>query len=176
MRKQIISLALMGCLVYISAGFACSKATTLSFTKDAVSFLQEAEPLLVQVGLPDGKIKTAIEYGTKLITALETNSTDTKPLAEKLVAAFEEVVTQTNLIQDQKKKTLILAILGLTNIALHHVLDNITSTPTGAQGAGPALMKFKAKPVWKCRNAQSGRYEKMEFCKAHPDVTVVETH
>lgn len=178
-KKQIISLTLVAVLTYMSMGFACSKASTLSWAKESVLYLQEAEPLLVELGLPADKIELAISYDNKLISALEdpnSGNGDPKQLAESLITAVEAVVQQTNVITNQHKKVVILAILGLVNIALHHIADNVTSTPTGAFAAGPAVLKFKARPVWKCRSAQTGHYEKMEFCKAHPDVSVVEMY
>lgn len=177
MRRQIVSLALVGCLVYISMGFACSKATTLSWTKEVVSALSEAKPLLESIGLPGDKIATAISWGNKLVETLENPNSggDVKQIAASLINAVEEVVSQTGVIPDGPRKTLILAFLGIANIALHHIADNVTETAAGRVAAGPVVLKFKTKAVWKCRDAKSGQYKKMEFCKANPDISVVET-
>lgn len=176
MRQQLTSLGLCALLVYATMGLKCDKATTLSWSKEVVSALRECEPLLVQAGLPAAQIDTAISWGDKLVTALENPSTgtgDPKQIAASLISAFEQVVLQTNLITDANRKTLILAILGIANIALHHIADNIT--PAQGMAAGPVVGRFKASKVWRCRDAKSGRYEKMAYCKANPTITVVET-
>lgn len=179
MRRQIVSVSLMFCLLYLSLGAGpCSKPNMLFWARESVSFLREAQPLLQSVGIPGDKIATAITWGDKLVVALEkpdTGTGDPKQIAQSLIKAFEEVILQTNIIPDGPKKTLILAILGLANIALRHIANQVTSTTAGRVAAGPEIIKFKNKPEWKCRNAKNGRWEKMEFCKKNPDISVVET-
>lgn len=175
--KDCIALTLV-CVLTLSS-VACFGTSTKKWAGIVVSSLREAQPLLVSVGLPADKINTAIEWGDKLVVALnnpDNTTSDPKKIAENLINAFEQVVLQTDIIQDQQKKTLILAILGIANIALHNIVDDVTSNPSARKAAGPVVLKFKQKTVWRCRNAKSGKWEKMEFCKANPATSVVETY
>jgi hypothetical protein len=178
MRRQILSLTLICCMAYFGYGFACSKASTLSWSKEGVSALQEAQPLLVAAGLPADKITTAIEWGNKLVAKLEDPSStpaDPASLARGVITAFQDVVAQTNLIKDQQKKVVVLAILGIANIALHHIADAVL-TPTSGVALDPVVGKFKAAKPWRCRSSQTGKFEKMSFCKNNPAVSVVEAY
>jgi hypothetical protein len=175
LRRQLVALLLIANIAYWGSGFACSKASTLSWSREVVSALREAGPLLQSLGVPLDKLNVAISAGDSLVAALEnpSSNTDTKALASNLIHAFEEVVAQTDVIGDANRKTLILAILGIADIALHHIVDSIP--PTNAVAASPAVLKFKASKVWQCRDAKTGKYQKMSFCKDHPDISVVET-
>lgn len=172
--RRLTSIGLSLVLLYTTYGFACSKASTLTWAQEAVSALHEAGPLLQSVGVPLDKLNVAISAGDRLVAALQDPAAgDPKQLAGLLIHAFEDVVAQTNIIGDANRKTLILAILGIANIALHHIADSIP--PAAHTAAGPVVLRFKAQPVWKCRDARSGHYQRMAYCKAHPDTSVVET-
>lgn len=178
MRRQIVSLALTMTLVYFGYGFACSKASMASAARDVVSALTDIQPILQQAGLPTDKVAQAITLGNKLVTYLEggtTTNPDVIATISGLISAFNQLAAQTDLITNQHIKTLVIVSLGIANVALHYISNHVERQASGRLGASHTIAIFNKQKVWACRNAQTGRYEKMSFCKAHPDVTTVET-
>lgn len=180
MRRQLISLGLVAVLTYVSMGLACDRASNLRLARIVVGSLRDAQPLLVTLGLPDDKITLAVTWGDKLVVALanpDSTPTDKREIVARLIDAFEQVVLQTNVITDPHKKTLILAILGIAQIALNQIANNVEDAAKSAKlSANQTIGRFAAKRQWRCRDAVSGKFKKMEYCKANPATSVVETY
>lgn len=179
MRKySIIAIGLT--LVLLSqTAFQCSRRNMVSYAKDIVAGLNQALPILAGAGVATGRIQIAINIGGQLVTAFETNQdADALALTANLITAFEGVANDASLIRDPTTRTRVLAVLALVDLSLHIISNHISSQITKPM-ASPALLTIRrqaAKPVWRCRSSVTGKFEKMEVCKAQPDKTTVERY
>jgi hypothetical protein len=154
--------------------------------KEVVGGINDTIPIFKANGLDITQLVRARDYGQQLITALETtDGSGSGPLLTSLINTFSGIVASTDVISNPRTRTIILMSLAVANIALRRLadkLDDIFVSSGGGQGAAAGMSHdvrvaraFKRRPVWRCRNSQTGQYAKMEFCKAHPDVSQIET-
>lgn len=159
---------------------ACDKGTMLSWSKKAVSALEKVSPTLTGAGINVALITEAIRNGKLLIAAFEANNNESAiGYTDTFITAFEAIVVDTERITNPLTRTLALAIMAVVDEAIHFIADNLNvpDLPVGMRGS-PAVTKIKqygAKKAWNCRNSQTGRYEKMSFCKDNPAGSTVET-
>lgn len=124
---------------------------------------------------------------TKLLAdALRNGTGDALGLASSAIGFLETLINQdAQLIKDPNTRTLALSFLAIADVALGEIADALSTSATAhpviannAKAANPAatatIAAFAKKPRLRCRDAKSGRFEKMEVCQAHPDTTVVE--
>jgi hypothetical protein len=180
LRTQFIVTALLMAMLVTQT--ACPKKGELaSYARDVVSALNDTVPILENAGLDAAKLRQAVDIGNRLVSAFESNqSADAISLTSALVTAFEGIVSDTGAIKDPRTRTLVLVALATGNVALHYIANHL---PDNATASGPLkgssdarnVLQFKKKPRWRCRSSQTGRFEDMGYCKAHPDVSQVET-
>lgn len=178
-HRSIVALALV--LALMSTGFdSCNSGGLASKANKVVEVVQSILPLI-----NTGNAQAAIQHGRDLATAFKIKDYDAAlELTSMLIVDFERLRADVNALPDSRQRTYILAILSVGNVALHFIADNIpTPTPDQMKGSTPKQAKqlatiaiFRNKKRWACRNSQTGRFEKMEFCQKHPDVSQVETY
>lgn len=180
-QKFFLIPALLVALLITQTACPFSKATALSWSEKAVSGLEKALPMLVNAGVNGARVQEAVDIGNQLIIAFKANNNESAiGLTSSLIVAFEGIVVETERIGNPATRTLILAVLAVVDLALGFIVDEMATVeprmPVRMRGA-PAVVnirRYHAKKRWNCRNSQTGRYEKMKFCKEHPDVSQVE--
>lgn len=175
-RKFVASL-LMAVMVCALTG--CPESKKLApFAEDVVEGLSLSLPLLEQAGVDVAKVRTAIDLGRKLVIALKSEGGgDPVNLVDQLIGKFDLIVGEVNKLPiSQANRTKILVGLAVSQIALRIIARNIEAkAPEGVQEVSN-IKVFAAKPKWRCRSSQTGRFAEMKFCREHPDVSVVETY
>jgi hypothetical protein len=145
--------------------------------------------------LPDGgKLVTRLnQFSTDaklLADAFRDGATNTVELAANLTTALDSILTtDINLIPAGAKRTAVMIALAIVDEVLHDIADSLIATAntfrhhavfgrwvqeTEQTKAAKVLKDFAKKPKLRCRDARTGRFLKMEQCKASPDTTVVE--
>lgn len=175
--RKVYSLVLCAGLIYLSMGFACDKATVISRSRRIVSIAEKTLPIFQTNGVDTALLREFIDGAKQLVTAAEQNQTENAlALAASLTKAFDEILIQVDLIRDSKIKTLVLVGLEVLNVSLEELAQDLQgSLPTGRVGGDAAMVRaFAQRRAWKCRSSQTGRFEKMKWCAAHPDISTVE--
>lgn len=179
--KRLVAVALLALM--LASQTACPKGEKLAgYAEDVVEALNLSLPLLEQAGVNVAKVKIAVGIGNQLVAALKAGQSDSAvDLTAKLISAFELIVTDVNTIpMSQSLRTKILVGLAAGQIALRIIARNLEeSKPAGVLTVNSETAKIKtyaAKPKWRCRSSQTGRFAEMSFCKQHPDVSIVETY
>lgn len=177
-HRPILALALV--LALMSTGFdSCSSGGLASKANKVVEVVQSVLPLI-----NTGNALAAIRHGKDLSTAFKIKDYDAAlELTSLLITDFARLRADVAALPDSKQRTYILAILAAGDVALHFIADNIpTPTPDQMKGSTPKQAKqlatiaiYRNRKRWACRNSQTGRFEKMEFCQKHPDVSQVDT-
>jgi len=175
-----------------------SREDYIRYSREAVSALRDVVPILRANNISTAKFETGINIGDRLVTAFENNqNADALDLTAELMTTFEQVVVEVDLIKDNKVKTIVLVGLAVGHVALRHLagliekavvsveasrisVPGITSFQSStaqskAEEAKAKIKAFKKKKQWRCKNALTGRFEKMEFCKANPATSYVVT-
>lgn len=181
MRKSIAITAVLALLIATQSN--CSKSKAASYVRTAVSALKDTRTILASNNLPTGKLDLAITAGDAAAAAFSSGATNSIELASAFITAFEGVVSDVDVIPNEKLRTMLMVALVVGNIALHALAEilaqdeaanpAIAARVRGSSNVNP-IEEFRRKPNWKCRNASTGRYEKMEFCKANSASSVVE--
>src|SRR5689334_15564029 len=173
MKRMVTALGLVMTLMYVSMGLTCSKSQLTSTAQDVFSALSDAQPLITQL-FPGkaAKFAEAVAEAKKLVDAVRASD---KTQAAALVADIFPVIDE--VASDLGANTKVLALLGLANIGLHVLVNHLPQTAgVSAGGQVAKLAQFRSRPVWRCRDAISGRFEQMQQCRAHPESTVVERY
>lgn len=174
MRQLTRALALFLTLTLTLASIACDSASI----NTVIKYTQRALPLLSAAGVSLANAQQVIDLSKQF---------QTNPQAATLSAitlAFDRLVAEAQGIPEQGKRTAVLVALVAANIALQELADKylarVAANPNDPRLGAPqvrATLRHRAqREPWACRNAQTGKFEKMEFCKAHPERSVVETH
>lgn len=179
-RRSLLAFALVFCLLFT----ACPKRDQMiGYAEDVVSGLNAALPLFQSLGMNTAKIQQAVGIAGQLVTAFRQHADeDALNLTASLIPVFESIAADANLIQNPATRTKILVALAVAQIALRFIARNITSLPQAARATGgpsgnlARIHSFGSRKAWRCRSSVSGRYEKMEVCKASPETTTVETY
>jgi hypothetical protein len=154
--------------------------------KEVVGGLNDTIPIFQANGLDITQLVRARDYGQQLITALETtDGSGSGPLLTSLINTFSGIIASTDVISDPRVRTIVLVSLAVANIALRRLADKLDDAiaTVGAGGMGAAAgsadartaRAFKRRPAWRCRNSQTGRFATMDFCRAYPAISQVET-
>jgi hypothetical protein len=187
----LFCLSLLGCG---EDGSQLTKADFIRYSHTTVTALTDVVPLLKANNISTVKFEKAIDIGDRLVTAFENSQNSAAlDLTSALITAFEEIVAEVDLIKDQRVKTVVLVGLAAGHIALTHLADLMDDTIAQVESgrfsvpgvmswqnpqtdAAKATIKaFKKKKQWRCKNATTGRFEKMEFCKLNPETSYVVT-
>lgn len=165
---------------------ACpQKGDVLPWAREVVAGLKDAQNIFTANGYNLSKLNTAIDLGNQLITELEkpddpATQENKVRLVANLIGRFEELVSESNRINDPKIRTIVLVTLAISNAALRRIADKLDDVPVSVmRTASPQIAnirRFKERPLWRCRSSQSGRFAAMKFCEQHPDVSQVETY
>jgi hypothetical protein len=164
-----------------------------SWATEAVGIAREIVPIFESAGYSSHYVGEAIGAGDLLVTALNAHKdADALEQAAAMIDATNGIISDVINIQDQTKRTLILATLAGARIALRHISEKLKDVEdSGAVVAGGGGMKgarrggntalakvraFRTSKNFRCRSSQSGRWVEMSYCKAHPDVSQVETY
>lgn len=158
---------------------ACPKKDNLVFWgEQVVGAATDAIPILTAAGVSTVKAEQFRDYGNKLVLAIKANDGTALGYAASCIDLLEQVANDAKLITDPARRTTVLVILAVAEVALHHIANALPAPQAGRMSAGRSattIQNFKAKKAWRCRSSQTGRYAKMDYCRAHPDVTTVET-
>lgn len=141
----------------------------------------------------------AVDLADKGVAAFEQHrDADGLALTAALIDVFEnEVVADVDLIKNQTTRTVVMVAVAVARVALTQLsaaIDKVitvaevyrisipgvtafqsSDAQTKAEAAKAKIKAFKKKKQWRCKNAVTGRFEKMDFCKAHPETSVVIT-
>lgn len=161
-----------------------------SWATEAVAIAREIVPLFESAGHSSPFVTQAITAGDLLVTALnEHRDGDALEQAAAFIDATDGIVRDVLKIQDPGKRTLILATLAGARIALRHISEQlkeveesgvvVSDGPRRSTRPNAALAKvraFRTSKNFRCRSSQTGRFQSMSYCKAHPDVSQVETY
>lgn len=108
-------------------------------------------------------------------TALEKAAAITRSL-EQLIAVDSKLIPQ-------GKRTLVLALLAAADIAISEIANHTqkeadapTKVVLSRSADAQVMIKYAAKPRLQCRSSITGRFEKMDYCKANPNNSTVERH
>ena len=189
------------CAALLFSQVACSSSSLIKNADRVATSLIQAQPVFQS--LVDGGV-IPYERGVQIISRLTQGAADAKLLADafrngdntsaidtaaKLINVLETLISQdAQLIKNPAQRTTALAILAAADIALHVIADNLVQTAQAypdldryitafapqSKTAVETIKRFAKKPKLRCRDAKTGRFLKMEQCKAHPDTTVVE--
>jgi hypothetical protein len=170
----------------------------IQYSRETVSALRDVVPILRANNVSTDKLQKGIDIGDRLIAAFENNqSAQALELTAALVTAFQEVVVDVDVIKDARLKTLVLVGLAVGHVALQHLaslmdtavvtvesshlrIPGVTAFQSGGAESKAAedkakIKAFSKKKQWRCKKALTGRFEKMEFCKANPATSYVVT-
>lgn len=192
MLRRITGLAmtLVLALGVIATQTACDKPALIKNARRVSAALKEVAPILTVNGVSTARLNEAITTADGLIAALEGSGTDpatTLEIVSTLISQFNALVAQDVVrITNPATRTIVLVGLAVGNIALRNIADALAEEAanrpvTGGMGASAGrhaavIRAFRAKPKWRCRNASSGRFAKMDYCKQFPANSVVETY
>jgi len=145
---------------------------------DVISSVEAAVPLLQAEGV-DTKLATDV-----LDLARKFKTDPTAATLEACTIAFDKLTARAQQIANPTKRTAVLVALVAANITLQKLAQKYLTLSTrhpsdtrlGGANTRVALSKVAHRAAWRCRDASGGQYRDMEFCKAHPDTSVVETH
>ncbi len=184
--RPITAILLSAVLLMSTMAFKCGDGTKtpeqekqefIAYAQDIVGAFTDARSLVVSLnpGLA-GRYDIATQIARDLLAATQnSNETEAARLVVALVPAF------TSIAGEFTGNTKILAILALGQIGLrfyaNHYMNAVrTGGGQGASAGNSRVRAFARAKNWRCRSSQNGRFQKMEFCRAHPDVSQVETY
>lgn len=182
MKRLILALALSTVLLTQTA--CPAKQSDVVFWGQEISAdAHDLIPILQSAGINTGHALQFADYSSKLFAAIKANDGTAVGYAESAITVLRDVAADVQVIHDPVKRTLALALLGLADRYLHKLADQlgpaaIASTskipPAQRSRAASVLAAYSTHEVWRCRNSITGRFEKLEFCKANPSTTTVE--
>jgi hypothetical protein len=162
---------------------ACDRKEMVSYAEDIVAGVNDAIPILSAAGAPTANLQIAANIGSNLVVAFKNNETaNAVDLTAALIPAFEAVFSDANLIRDPGQRTIALATLAIARVGLRYIskrmVEEASKLPQAARSGGKAatITRFAKTKDWHCRDSVSGQFKKMEYCKAHPATSQVETY
>lgn len=163
---------------------ACPRTRLVVYGRTTADALRETSMILRSAQLSTVRVDQAAEIADRLVAALTAKDNPTAiEQTTLLITAFQGIVIEVNLIRHPATRTMVLVALAVANVALHHIAEALAvegaKIPAAARGrvvGTQVVEEFMRRPKWRCRSAKSGRFEKMSFCKANPDLSVVETY
>lgn len=125
-----------------------------------------------------------------LATAFKAGGTNTVDLAANLTTALDNIIQHDILVIPAGwMRTAVLVALAIVDDALHDIAADLAAKAETLRHhavfgrfvqqaekskAAETLRKFAKKPRLRCRDAATGRFLKMERCKASPESTIIE--
>lgn len=159
---------------------ACPKKSDVVFwSEQVVGAAEELLPILRANGRDTLQAERLVFYGKRLVAAVKADDGTAVSHAEQCIILLQVVANDAQFISNPTTRTLALAILGLINRYLHSIADQLPAAAVKTRNPPPtssvrAVKVFAAKKVWRCRDSVTGRFAKMEYCKANPATTTVE--
>lgn len=170
----------------------------LRYSRETVNALRDVVPVLRANQISVAALESGIGIGDRLVRAFESNQNAAALLlTAELITVFEASQAEFESLNDGLVKTAILVAMAFANAALRRLADVVEETVVAidargvkvpgvssfqnsaakskAERAKEKIKAFKKKKQWRCKNARTGRFEKMEFCKANPDISYVVT-
>lgn len=173
MRLQRTAVTLLLCLALLNT--ACPKKTdTIFWTEQVVGAGEEVITILDANGVNTDRAKQFTYYGRQALIAIKADDGTALGHVEQCITLLTAVANDAKVIKDRVKRTLALAILGIANRYLHNLADQLPKGITTASAR--AVGNFAKQKKWRCRDSVSGQFRKMEYCKANPATTTVETY
>lgn len=177
MRRKLFIVPIL--LALLLTQLACPEGKKLApYAEDIVESLNASLPLLAPYPELSVRVVNAVTIGRQLVTALKSEGGgDAGNLVDSLITHFDQIVSQVNSlpIPQERKNQILLGLIG-ARIALGVISRNIAEkAPEGVQQVSK-VREFSKRKLWRCRSSQTGRFAEMSFCKAHPDVSVIETY
>lgn len=185
--NRIGSLALAAVLSFaLVTQLACNTPDLVKNARRVSTALKAVVPIFSANGIGTMRLAVAIDIADRLITAFETNNNAAAlELTSALITEFNALVSQDVVrITNPATRTIVLVGLAVANIALHQISDALAEQPAGVlRRADPSsaqkvqtIVAFGQRKNWRCRNASSGKFAPMSFCKQFPANSVVETY
>jgi hypothetical protein len=187
-RVRLTSAVLLTAALYMTlCASSCPASSTIGKVAGEVqdTIANDAIPIFRANGISTVKLEEARDIAGKVKSAFDGgDAVNGVEWAGKLVDAFELIVIDANSIQNPTTRTIVLVAMVGVRHALKALADKIAAQAPavaasgGMRSARPAqsIESLRAKPEWRCRNSVTGRFEKMQVCKDHPDQAQVETH
>jgi hypothetical protein len=195
--RDVASLALCATLVFQGCA---PKAPKLATWSDKASRWSEKAANIIQGYVDDGSAPDAASLVKQLHSfsgdakilgaAFRSGAANTIELAANVTSAFEQILqTDINLVPAGWRRTAVMVALSVVDEVLHDIADDLAATADALRHhvlfgrfvqqiekskAAEKLRAFAKKPRLRCRDAKTGKFLKMEQCKAHPETTVVE--
>lgn len=193
-----VSLLLAGCPGGGSSSTPPTREDLIKYSRETVAGLRDVVPILRANNLNTATLAKGINIGDRLVTAFENDQhADALVLTADLITAFEESQAEIELIKDGRVKTVVLVGLAVAKVALRRLSDLVDDTvveveknhasirgvsnfqseseKSKVEQAKDKIKQFKKKKQWRCKNALTGRFEKMEFCRLNPATSYVVT-
>lgn len=157
---------------------ACPKKENLIFWGEQVTDAASDVIIILKAnGRDTTKAERFRDYGVKLVAAIKANNGTALGYAASAIEILDQVAIEVQQMPDTNTKKIALAILGIANIALHRLVSSLPESAGQSNSReAEALERFRAKKRWRCRDSVNGRYAKMEYCRANPATTTVETN
>ncbi len=176
-----------------------TKQEFVAYAREGVTAMREdVLPILRANNIKTEKWEKGIGVGDKLVIAFENNQNgDALLLTADLLNAFDDSVLDFELIKDGKVKTAVLVGCAIARIALRRlaslvqntvtaieapgiILPGVTSfqnsgAQTKAEEAKATIKAFAKKKQFRCKNAATGKFAPMAYCKANPETSYVVT-
>jgi hypothetical protein len=181
--RQLALLPLIIAIV-VSQTACPEKQTALTISKEVTAALGDTITIFQANGLSVARLQEAQALSSQLVAVLESTDTDggnAATIVAGLITKFTQLVAESEQIADPRTRTIVLVSLAVTNILLRRLADKIDDLPVAVRPSATGtravrtVTEFRTRPKWRCRNSQTGRFEKMSFCEKHPDVSQVET-
>jgi len=196
-HRIFTAFALTAAIIFSSFTAACSPGDLARNADRVAGALTRAQPLFQQL-IDGGVIPQA--SGAAIIGRLTQGAAAGKQLADAfrnnnaqgaveqtaaLIRTVEQIIDQdAKLIRQGPQRTAVLAILAAADIALGFISDQLVKTDRSHhaltqnvkanESSKDTIRRYAKKKRLRCRSSVTGRFEKMEVCKANPDTTVIE--
>lgn len=187
--RPLTSMLLSAALLFTLTATKCGenktpeeeKAEFIGYAKQVRDGLVKAGPFILKFKPAlESKYNSAVSIANQLVTAVEaSNSTEVADLLVEMIPVFDDIVGQ--FTDNTTVLTILFVVDGALRFFANRYKTELASAPVArrstAQGnkARSRVLQFASRKAWRCRNSQTGRFEKMEFCESHPDITQVET-
>jgi hypothetical protein len=175
-----------------------TKEEILRYAREGVGALNDILPILRANSIGTAKIEKGIQVGNKVLAAFENNqSSDALLLTAELLDVFDQSVAEFELLKDGSAKTAILVGCAIAQVALRHFASLVESSVTAVEGyrssvpgvtsfqdssaktkaeeAKAKIKAFKKQKQFRCKNAVTGKFAEMAYCKANPETSYVVT-
>lgn len=127
MRRILISLALVAVIALTSVAAMCNRQTFISNAHAAAASYRDAQPLFAELGIPTTRLTQVVGIADELVTAFEQDNNERAiDLVASLISKTNQIISEdVSIIKDETKRVRVMAVLALSNIALHWISANL---------------------------------------------------